>query len=254
VDVAGSTAIVTGSGAGIGEAIALRLARDGAAVVVADDDEDTGPATADEIVRAGGEASFILTDVTDEAAVERMVAHAESTFGPLGILVNNVGGYEEPVFPDSPIERWSGNIDLNLRSVMLGIHFAVRAMAERGGAIVNVASTAGLGFASHPWPEYAAGKAAVMRLTACLAHLAERTIRVNCICPFTVATAAVRGRIAELEAAGEELPGPLQAVLLELDEVAEAAVQLITDDSLAGRVVVLVGGREPELVPAESLP
>jgi len=245
---------VTGAGTGIGEALAHRLARDGAAVVVADDDEETGPATVDEIVRAGREASFVLADVTSEDEVERMVAHAESTFGPLGILVNNVGGYEEPVFPDSPIERWTGNIDLNLRSAMLGIHFAVRAMSGGSGAIVNIASTAGLGLASHPLPEYAAGKAAIMRLTACLAHLSERGIRVNCVCPFTVATAAVRGRIAELEAAGEELPGPLQAVLLELDEVADAVVRLITDDSLAGRVVLLVGGREPELLPAESPP
>jgi NAD(P)-dependent dehydrogenase (short-subunit alcohol dehydrogenase family) len=251
VQVAGSTAIVTGAGAGIGEAIALRLARDGATVVVADDDEETGPATVDEIVSHGGEASFVLTDVTHEADVERMVAHAERTFGALRILVNNVGGYEEPVFPDSPIERWTGNFDLNLRSVLLGIHFAVRAMAERGGAIVNITSTAGLGFASHPGPEYAASKAAVMRLTACLAHLAERGIRVNCVCPYTVGTAAVRRRIAELEAAGEELPGPLQAVLLEPEEVADEAVRLFTDESLAGRVVVLVGGKEPELLPAE---
>jgi NAD(P)-dependent dehydrogenase (short-subunit alcohol dehydrogenase family) len=251
VEVAGNTAIVTGAGAGIGEAIALRLAKDGAAVVVADDDEETGPATVDEIVGHGGKASFVLTVVTLVADVERIVAHAESTFGPLGILVNNVGGYEEPVFPDAPIERWTRNFDVNLRSVLLGIHFAVRAMAARGGAIVNIASTAGLGFASHPGPEYAASKAAVMRLTACLAHLAERGIRANCVCPFTVGTAAVRARIAELETAGEELPGPLQAVLLEPEEVAEAAVRLITDESLAGRVVVLVGGRKPELLPAE---
>jgi NAD(P)-dependent dehydrogenase (short-subunit alcohol dehydrogenase family) len=251
VDVTGSTAIVTGAGAGIGEAVALRLARDGAAVVVADDDEETGPETVDHITGGGGRASFISTDVTSEAEVERMVAHATSTFGGLGILVNNVGGYEEPVFPDSPIERWTGNLDVNLRSVMLGIHFAVQAMAERGGAIVNVASTAGLGFGPHPWPEYAAGKAAVMRLTACLAPLVERGIRVNCVCPYTVGTAAVGERIAELEAAGEELPPPLQAVLLEPEEVADAVVGLIADESLAGRVLVLVGGNEPELQPPE---
>ena len=250
--VPGSTAVVTGAGAGIGLALALRLAREGASVVVADDDEETGPATVDEIVRDGGEASFVLTDVTREADVERTVAHAESTFGRLGILVNNVGGYEEPVFPDSPVERWTGNFDLNLRSVMLGIHFAVRSMQERGGgAIVNVASTAGLGFAPHPWPEYAAGKAAVMRLTACLAPLADRAIRVNCVCPYTVGTAAVRERIAELEAAGEDLPPPLRGVLLEPEEVADAVIRLITDKSLAGRVLVLVGGKEPELLPAD---
>jgi NAD(P)-dependent dehydrogenase (short-subunit alcohol dehydrogenase family) len=70
---------------------------------------------------------------------------------------------------------------------------------------------------------------------------------VNCVCPYTVGTAAVRERIAELEAAGEELPPPLQAVLLEPKEVADAVVGLISDESLAGRVLVLVGGKEPEL-------
>jgi NAD(P)-dependent dehydrogenase (short-subunit alcohol dehydrogenase family) len=181
-----------------------------------------------------------------------MVAHALSTFGSLEILVNNVGGYDEPVFPDASIEQWTANVDFNLRSTMLGIHFAVRAMsASESRAIVNIASTAGLGFGPHLSPEYAAGKAAVMRLTACLAPLAERGIRVNCVCPFTVATAAVRGRIAELEAAGEELPGPLQAVLLEPEEVAEWVARFIADESLAGRIAVLVGGREPELQPAD---
>jgi NAD(P)-dependent dehydrogenase (short-subunit alcohol dehydrogenase family) len=252
VEVAGRTAIVTGAGAGIGEAIALRLGRDGAAVVVADDDEETGPATVAEIVAAGGRATFVLADATNEADVERVVAHAVSTFGSLDILVNNVGGFDEPVFPDGSVEQWTANVDFSLRSTMLGIYFGVRSMSESGGGvIVNIASTAGLGFAPYPWPEYGAAKAAVMRLTACLAHLAERGIRVNCVCPYTVATANVLGRIAELHAAGEELPGPLQGVLLELDEVADWVSRFVADDSLAGRVVVLVGGREPELQPLD---
>ena len=243
---------MTGAGAGIGEAIALRLARDGAAVVVADDDEETGPATVAEIAANGGQASFVLTDATREADVEGMVAHALGTFGSLEILVNNVGGFDQPVFPDGSVEQWTANIDFTLRSTMLGIYFGVRSMAESGGgAIVNIASTAGLGFAPYPWPEYAAGKAAVMRLTASLATLAERGIRVNCVAPYTVATAAVRGRIAELEAAGEELPEPLQGVLLEPEEVAEWVARFVADESLAGRIVVLLGGREPELQPTD---
>lgn len=90
-----------------------------------------------------------------------------------------------------------------------------------------------------------------MRLTACLAPLAERGIRVNCVCPHTVGTPAVRKRIAELRAAGEELPQPLRDELLEPDQVADAVLDLIRDQSLAGRVLVLVGGERPRLLAAE---
>jgi NAD(P)-dependent dehydrogenase (short-subunit alcohol dehydrogenase family) len=157
------------------------------------------------------------------------------------------------VFPDAPLEHWSGALDLNLRAAMLGIHFALRTMGRRGGgAIVNVASVAGLGFAPHPSPEYAATKAGLMRLTACLGPLAERGVRVNCVCPYTVGTEAVRRTIAESVAHGRELPPPLQATLLEPVEVADAVVRLVQDDSLAGRVLVLYGGEPPRLIPAEG--
>jgi len=251
MDVAGKIAVVTGAGSGIGRVIALRLALAGAVLVVNDIDDATGPQTVAEIVRHGGTASFVRADVTSPADVEAMVAHAE-TFGGLDILVNNAGGFPYPVFPDAPLEHWSRSLDLNLRSAMVATHFAVRAMESRGGgAIVNIASSAGLGLAPHPAPEYAVAKAGILRLTACLAPLAERGIRVNCICPHTVGTPAVRGRIAELKAHGEELPLPLQDVLLEPDEVADVVLELVADESMAGRVVVLVGGQEPRLLAAE---
>jgi NAD(P)-dependent dehydrogenase (short-subunit alcohol dehydrogenase family) len=252
VDVAGKTALVTGAGTGIGRVIALRLAREGATVVVNDVDEPTGAQTSADIAEAGGKASFAHADVTQDAELEAAVAHAERTFGGLDILVNNAGGFPYPVFPEAPLEHWSGSLDLNLRSAMVAIHFAVPALERNGGgAIVNIASSAGLGLAPHPAPEYAVAKAAIMRLTACLAPLAEHGIRVNCVCPHTVATPAVRQRIAELQADGEELPGPLRDVLLEPEEVAGAVLDFITDESAAGRVLVLVGGEQPRLLPAE---
>ena len=252
MDVAGKTALVTGAGAGIGRVIALRLAREGAAVVVNDVDEPTGSRTAADIADAGGRASFAQADVTQDAELEAAVAHAERAFGGLDILVNNAGGYPYPVFPDAPLEHWSRSFDLNLRSTMAAIHFAVPVLQRNGGgAIVNIASSAGLGLAPHPAPEYAVAKAGIMRLTACLAPLTERGIRVNCVCPHTVATPAVRQRIAELEAEGEELPGPLQDVLLEPEEVAGAVLDFITDETAAGRVLVLSGGQQPKLLPAE---
>jgi NAD(P)-dependent dehydrogenase (short-subunit alcohol dehydrogenase family) len=248
VDVAGKTALVTGAGAGIGLTIAVRLGAEGTAVVVSDIDTG-GAATVDQIVQDGGKASFIRADVTRDDDVEAMVAHAKRTFGGLDILINNAGGYDEPVFPDASLEHWSRSLDLNLRSAMVAIHFAVRAMDRRGGgAIVNIASSAGRGLAPHPGPEYATAKAGLMRLTACLAPLAERGIHVNCVCPHTVGTPAVRKRIAELQAEGEELPPPLRDVLLEPDEVAAATLAIISNESLAGRVLVLVGGQKPELL------
>jgi 3-oxoacyl-[acyl-carrier protein] reductase len=241
VEIRGKSAVVTGGARGIGRAIAERLMEEGANVLVAD-------------LESPEEVAFVETDVTREGDIQQMIVEAERRFGGLDILVNNAGGYREPVFPDAPIEHWTRNLDLNLRSVMLGIHFAVESMAKRDrGAIVNVASTAGLSFAPHPGPEYAVAKAGVMRLTACLAPLAERGIRVNCVCPHTVATEAVREEIDHLRKEGRELPPALAGVLLEPEEVAAAVVDLIEDETLAGRITLCVGGEQPRLLSTEQL-
>jgi NAD(P)-dependent dehydrogenase (short-subunit alcohol dehydrogenase family) len=242
--IRGKAAVVTGAARGIGRTIAGRLAREGADVLAADLDPPENPV-----------GPFIATDVTRDDDVRRMISEAEDRFGGLDILVNNAGGYETPVFPDAPIEHWSRALDLNLRAVMVGTHFAVEAMTKRGrGAIVNIASSAGLGFAPHPGPEYAVAKAGVMRLTACLAPLAERGIHVNCVAPHTVATPAVRQTIDELQAEGRELPWDLIGTLLEPDEIADAVLELIRDESLAGRIMVCRGGEPPRLLPTEPEP
>jgi NAD(P)-dependent dehydrogenase (short-subunit alcohol dehydrogenase family) len=241
VEIPGKNAVVTGGGAGIGRAIAACLAGHGAEVLVADVDEQAGRRVADEL---GG--TFAAADVTRESDAEAIAADVD-------ILVNNAGGYDEPVFPDASPSHWTRTLELNLRSAMLTIHFAVPAMEARGGgAIVNIASTAGLGLAPHPSPEYAAAKAGLMRLTACLAPLAERGIRVNCVCPYTVGTDAVHREIAESAAEGRPLPPPLEATLLEPEEVADAVLRLVRDDSLAGRVLELRGGEPPRLLPVGS--
>src|SRR5215213_11794157 len=120
--------MVTGAGSGIGRAVARRLALEGAAVVVADVDEDAGASAVREIHSERRRAAFVLVDVTSEADVERMVAFAEGEFGGLDVVVNNACGVREHYFPECVPEQWRRAIDLNLRSVMLGIHFGVRAM------------------------------------------------------------------------------------------------------------------------------
>jgi NAD(P)-dependent dehydrogenase (short-subunit alcohol dehydrogenase family) len=243
VELLGRTALVTGAGTGIGETVALRLAARGAAVMVADIDGTAARRTCEKIGAAGRSAAFVMADVTQVTDVEKMVYAAVRTFGGLDVLVNNAGGYLEPVFPDAPLEHWSRALDLNLRSVMLATQFAVKAMAERGGgAIVNISSSAGVGLGTHPSPEYAAAKAAVMRLTAALGSLAKRRIRVTCVCPHTVATRAVLARIRELQRQGQPLPQALRGTLLTPDEVADAVLALVDDDSAAGQVIALVGG------------
>ncbi len=207
MELAGKAAIVTGAAAGIGRAIALRLAADEAAVLIVDVDEQSARSAAEVVTAAGGSARAFRADVTRDADVKAAIAFAEQTLDGLDVLVNNAGGYRRPVFPDAPLERWTYYLDLNLRSVMVGIVSALEPLRRRGGgAIVNVASTAGLGFGPHPGPEYAAAKAAVMRLTACLASLREEGIRVNCVCPYTVRTEAVAREIAAVQARGDELP------------------------------------------------
>ena len=248
MEIRGTTAIVTGAARGIGLAVGRRLADERASILVVDVDESEGERAAHELGRRGVEARFLGADVTDPGGVEAMVEHAVEAFGGLEILVNNAGGYEEPVFPDAPVEHWSRSLDLNLRAAMLGIQFAIPAMTN-GGAIVNIASSAGLAGSPHPGPEYAIAKAGVMRLTECMAPLAERGIRVNCVCPHTVATENVLETIAELEAQGAERPEPLRGELIPPERVADAVLRFVEDDSMAGRVLVLRGGKEPDLLP-----
>jgi NAD(P)-dependent dehydrogenase (short-subunit alcohol dehydrogenase family) len=223
------------------------LAADGARVLIVDRDEPQGRAAADELG-----AGFFSADVTKEADVQAMIGHAERRLGALDILVNNAGGYDQPVLPDAPVQHWSRTLELNLMAVMLGIHYALPAMAGRGGAIVNVASSAGLGLAPHPGPEYAAAKAGVIRLTAALAPLSDRRVRVNCVCPHTVATETVLATIAGLEATGAELPPSLRDELIEPEEAADAVVELVRDNDLAGRVMVCWGGKQRRLLPNEG--
>jgi NAD(P)-dependent dehydrogenase (short-subunit alcohol dehydrogenase family) len=247
-------ALVTGAGAGIGRAIAARLAREGAAVIVADTDELGGEETVRGIEAEGGAAAFVLADVAAEADARTMVAFAVRRFGGLDVLVNNAGGAPEPHFPEAEPEQWGRTLDVNLRGVMLATQFGVQAMRGRGGAIVNISSMAGMGYEPYEAPEYAVAKAGVARLTAALGHLGEEAgIRVNCVCPGWVETPAVRRALAVMTAEERDaLSFPPPPTLIQPDEIADVVVGFVRDETLTGRVMVWPDGEPRRLIPLDA--
>ncbi|HEU5066106.1 MAG TPA: SDR family oxidoreductase [Gaiellaceae bacterium] len=256
MEVNEKVAVVTGAAAGIGRAIAKRLAKKGAYVVVVDIDADWGREAVGEIRAAGGQAAFANFDVSSDEGVQEMIGVAVSRFGGLHILVNNAFMGSRDHFPDAPPEKWSRVLDVALRGTMLGIQYGITEMKRSGyGAIVNVSSVAGLGSQPHSYPEYAAAKAAVIRLTECLAPLAaERNIRINCIAPDWTETEFVRERFEgmttlERAEARDGFGRPPPARFLKPEEVAAGALELISDDTLAGRTLVMWCGEPPRLLP-----
>lgn len=244
-------AVVTGSGGeGSGRAEARRLAAEGCYVVVSDIDEAGGMETVRRVKAAGGHAKFCRCDVNVRDDVQALMAFAEREFGGVDILINNASGV--PYHPDAPIEQWYETIHGDLISAIYGLEFGVLAMRKRrGGAIVNVSSTSALGHGKDhsPAPAYDTAKAGVLRLTTTLAGLSRtENIRVNCLVPAWIATPEVKtywDALTPKERGDPRIP----ASLLSLDEVAQAVVDLITDDSLAGRVLVLRNGENPALIP-----
>ncbi|HXF50217.1 MAG TPA: glucose 1-dehydrogenase [Dehalococcoidia bacterium] len=174
-------AIVTGGGTGIGRAIALEFAREGAKVVVSDVDETTGEATARDIVAAGGIARFVRCDVAREDEVLALVDAAEREYGGVDIMVNNAGIAR----PDD----WEATMAVNLDGVYFGVkHTAERMAARERGVIINLASVlglVGLGMAG----AYTVSKHAVIGLTKEWAiRYAQRGVRVVAICPGFIET------------------------------------------------------------------
>lgn len=236
---------MTGAAMGIGFAVAHALAEAGAQVVVADRDSEAGKHAANEV---GG--LFVRIDVAVDDELRRLVEAAERFGGGLDILVNNAGGVDDPVYPEAPVEHWERVLAVNLRAVMLATQLALAPLRRRGGgAIVNVASVAGLGAGPYAAPEYAAAKAGVVRFTAALRSLAREGIRVNAICPDYVDTPAVRRSLAQMS---EEQRATVPE-LVSPHAIARGMLDLIRDESLAGRVLVCFAEEKPYLL-AERVP
>ena len=243
-------AIVTGSGGpGCGRSVARRLAREGCCVVVSDINGDGAEETRRLIESDGGRVAVLHANVRVESEVAALIAFAEHTFGGLDIVVNNASA---PFRPGRPMEHWAEIMEADLLGPIYAVLHARPAFARRGGGvIINFGSTSavGHGYKHCPVPAYDVAKAGVMRLTTTLAGLreTERT-RVNCIVPDWVATPEVKEYWDALSA-DERRARCVPAVLTSLDEIAQAVVDLITDDTLAGRVMVWWSGQQPGLIP-----
>src|SRR5437660_1053502 len=240
MELHGRVALTTGGGGpGTGRAVGMRLAAEGASVVVADVDVEGGHETVRRIEAAGGRAAFIRADVTVESDVAAMTAFAGQAYGGLDVLVNSAGGPAAPYFPDAPSDHWGRALDLNLRGPMFAIQHALPSMRLRGGgAVVNIASVAGLGTMRSTPIEYAVAKAGLIRLTAVLGPLAARDgVRVNCVVPDWIATPETTAYAASLDAVGRaEVHMPDQ--MTPPEQIAGEVVRFVKDDSLIGRVLV----------------
>lgn len=187
---AGQVAIVTGAGQGIGRAIALRLARDGMDIVVADLQADRAEAVAAEVRAAGRRALGLSVDVTRDDDRRRMLDSTLAELGRLDVLVNNAAINRAALPIDVTEEHWDTLMDVNAKAVYFCSILALRHMREqRSGRIVNMASIAGKLASTIYHPIYNVSKAAVIAMTKtlALAHAAEG-IRVNAVCPGVVDT------------------------------------------------------------------
>lgn len=186
----GKVAVVTGAGSGIGKAIAVAFAREGADIVVADRiDEAQAGAAMEAITGHGHQAIFVRTDVSDEASVNAMTDKALQHFGRVDILVNNAGIFTESELATLSVEDWDRVVNTNLRGTFLCTRALLNHMLERGeGRIINIASQLGqIGGASVA--HYAASKAGVIGLTKSLAReVSHRGVLVNAIAPGPIET------------------------------------------------------------------
>ena len=244
----GKVAVITGAASGIGAATAIRFAKEGASVVIADLNVDGGNSVVAQCTASNGQACFQRTDVSQEADVKAAIDRAIAKYGRLDTVFNNagLGGALGPI-EEVTVEDWDRTQAVLLRAVFLGIKHAVPQMRKQGGgSIISTASVAGLRGAAGPH-SYSAAKAAVINLTRSVAiELAKDFIRVNCICPGGINTPLISGRIP----GGEPVLAQFMAMLQPIpragvpDDIANMALYLASDESsfVTGAAMVVDGG------------
>jgi 2-hydroxycyclohexanecarboxyl-CoA dehydrogenase len=242
----GRVAMVTGAGRGIGEAIARRLAAEGAAISVCDLNGESAAGTAQGIIAGGGRALAVPMDVTDSAAVRQAVARITQELGPIDILVNNAGWDKVEPFVQSTEETWDKVIAINLKGPIICTRAVLDGMIERGrGKIISIGSDAGR-VGSSGEAVYSAAKGGVIAFTKTLAReLARHQINVNCVCPGPTDTPLFAG-IAEsnprlMDALKRAIP---MGRLGRPEDIAGAVAFLASDDTgfITGQTLSVSGG------------
>jgi NAD(P)-dependent dehydrogenase (short-subunit alcohol dehydrogenase family) len=242
-------AVITGAGSGIGRAMALRFAAEGARLLAADVNLAAAEETAAHIRDAGGLCEPIAVDVVQPEQVRAMVERAREQFGRIDILCNNAGIGSTTDVVDCEPEEWDRVMTVNVKSVYLGCKFAIPHMVAQGsGVIINTASVAGMvGIVKRA--SYSASKGAVIALTKQVAiEYVDKGVRVNCLCPGTVDSPWVERLLAQSGDPAEmrrslEARQPMGR-LGTPEEVAAAALYLASDDAafITGTGLVIDGG------------
>ena len=246
----GKVAIVTGAAQGIGEAIAMRLASEGATIVVNDVNIEKANQVADEIKNQGGRAIAFKADVANRAEVQNLTKNTMEDFKAIHILVNNAGITRHAPLPEMIEEDWDAVLDVDLKGVFNCIQAVSSYMIEqRYGKIINISSVAGMGHGMIGMANYAAAKGGVIQLTKIAAReLGPYGINVNSIAPGIIITNILTTRRSKEEV--ERLIEERKRVAVlgrvgEPEDVANLALFLASDDAnfITGQVIRTDGGR-----------
>ncbi len=241
-------ALVTGGSRGIGRAICLRLAEEGAKVAIVDILEDEARNTADDILAAGRQAQVVRTDVAQLDQVQACVRQVTDSWGPIDVLVNNAGWDKIEPFLHSAPETWEKVIAINLRGPINFCHTVAAQMAERGqGKIISISSDAGR-VGSTGEAVYSACKAGIIGFSKTLAReLARAKITVNVVCPGPTDTALLQ-QVSSGEKGAKIISAMTRAVpfrrLGQPEEIANAVAFFASPDAdfVTGQVLSVSGG------------
>ena len=248
----GKVAFVTGAGTGIGAATALRLAQEGATVVICGRRQAPLDAGVAQIPAAGGKAEAVQADVSDEAGFTAAIEAAAQRHGRLDVLVNNAMAYSWGSIEDTSTADWHSNFSTSVDGTFWGTRAAMKLMKAQGGSIINVSSICGL-LGTAQMSGYSAAKAAIINFSrAAAAEGAAQGIRVNVVIPAVVETPATAGMLSdEASRQNTEKLIPMGRVG-QPEELANAILFLASDEAsyITGAALPVDGGRSAVLVTA----